>query len=58
MEPLPAWFRHTVTGPSVAFHTLCKAAHKLDDWGVEADLNRYRALEDALCQSLAKAEKF
>ena len=32
-------------------------AHELDDWGVEADLDRYHALKDALCQSLAEAEK-
>ena len=57
VEPLPAWFQHTVTGPSVAFHTLREAAHELDNWGVKANLNRYRALEDALCQSLAEAEK-
>ena len=57
VEPLPAWFRHTITGPSMAFHTLREAAHKLDDWGVEADLDRYCTLEDALCQSLAEAKK-
>ena len=57
MEPLPAWFCHTITGPSAAFHTLHKAAHKLNNWGVEANLNRYCALEDALCQSLAEAKK-
>ena len=58
VEPLPAWFRHTITGPSAAFHTLHEAAHELEDWGVEVDLNHYRALEDTLCQSLAEAEKF
>ena len=58
MEPLPAWFCHTVTSPSAAFHTLRKAAHEVNDWGVKADLNCYRALKDALCQSLAEAEKF
>ena len=57
VEPLPAWFCHTITGPSTAFHTLCQATHKLDDWGVEADLNCYHTIEDTLCQSLAEAEK-
>ena len=57
VEPLPAWFHYTITGPSMAFHSLCQATHKLDNWGVEADLNRYCALEDALYQSLAEAKK-
>ena len=57
MEPLPAWFCHTITGPSAAFHTLRQAVHNLDDWGIEADLNHYCDLKDALCQSLAEAEK-
>lgn len=25
VEPLPAWFRHTLMGPSTAYHTLCQA---------------------------------
>ena len=58
VEPLPAWFCHTITGPSAAFHTLRKAAHELEDWGVKVDLDRYHTLEDALCQSLAEAKKF
>ena len=57
VEPLSAWFRHTITTPSTAFHTLCQAAHDLNNWGVEADLNRYHALKDTLCQSLAEAKK-
>ena len=52
VEPLPAWFCHTITGPSAAFHSLCQAAHELDDWGVEADLNHYCDLEDTLCETV------
>ena len=57
VEPLPAWFHHTITGPSAAFHTLREATHKLNNWGVKANLDHYCALEDTLCQSLAEAEK-
>ena len=57
VEPLPAWFYHTLTSPSTAFHTLRQAVHDLDNWGVETDLDRYRDLKDTLCQSLAEAKK-
>ena len=57
VEPLPAWFCHTLTGPSAAYHTLCQAAQDLNDWGVQADLDCYCNLNNALCQSLAEAKK-
>ena len=37
-EPLPCWFSKILTGPSPAYHTLCKAMSDLDDWNTVAEV--------------------
>ena len=45
-EPLPRWLRGILHGPAPMFHNVVEAARTLDDWGVAADLLRYRTLDD------------
>ena len=45
IEPLPIWLESILLGLSAAFNTLTKAARELDDWGIHADLLRFRELD-------------
>jgi hypothetical protein len=46
-EPIPSWFRQLLHGPMQQFGELRDAARRYDtDWGVYADLIRYRDLDD------------
>ena len=45
IEPLPVWLEGILLGPSAAFNTLVEAARDLDDWGIHADLLRYREID-------------
>ena len=45
IEPLPIWLESILLGPSAAFNTLAEAARELDDWGIHADLLRFRELD-------------
>jgi len=47
-EPIPAWFHQLLTGTPMIYANLTKAAHQLDDWGIAADIARYRKLDDDL----------
>ena len=44
-EPMPYWFRDLLTGPSTLFLTLRDAIADLDDWGILADVLRFRNLD-------------
>jgi len=48
VEPLPAWFHQLLVGAPAVYANLTKAAHRLDDWGISADISRYRKLDDDL----------
>src|SRR5712692_4260120 len=43
-QSLPRWLLDALTGPSAAFHTVRAAADATLDWGLYADLLRYREL--------------
>ena len=45
IEPLPMWLESILLGPSAAFNTLAEASRELDDWGIHADLLRFRELD-------------
>lgn len=49
-EPMPAWFRQLLVGSADAFYTLRRASKELEDWGIEADIVRFRNLNDELGQ--------
>src|SRR6266850_2860144 len=39
--PLPCWFSNILTGPTPAYHALCKAVSDLDDWNAIAKVECY-----------------
>jgi len=48
INPLPAWFHQLLVGTPAIYANFAKAAHRLDDWGIAADIARYRKLDDDL----------
>src|SRR5216684_5357358 len=44
-QSIPRWFLDGLTGPSAAFHTIRAAAEATFDWGLHAELLRYRELD-------------
>ena len=45
-EPMPYWFQDLLTRPSTLFLTLRDAIADLDDWGILADVLRFRSLDE------------
>ena len=43
-EPLPEWLLDLLRGSETTFHQLLRAAHNTGDWGLPADIARYRAM--------------
>ena len=56
-EPIPVWFHQLLTGTPSIYANLTKAAHRLDDWGVAADIVRFRKLDDDLSCINAEIER-
>jgi hypothetical protein len=54
--PLPIWFLQLLCGPSTAFLTLTNAVEKLCDWQLEAEVYRYRKLDDCCCDITAQLD--
>jgi len=48
IDPLPAWFHQLLVGTPAVHANFAKAAHRLDDWGVTADITRYWKLDNNL----------
>ena len=44
--PIPNWLLAILTGTASQFEALVHAARQHDDWGVEADIRRVRAVDD------------
>src|SRR5712692_6514751 len=44
-QSLPRWLLDALTGPSAAFHTIRSTAEATLDWGLSAELLRYRNLD-------------
>ena len=57
IEPIPAWFHQLLVGTPAVYANFTKAAHQLDDWGVAADIARYRKLDDDLSCINAEIER-
>jgi hypothetical protein len=55
-EPLPEWFRDLMHATEPCFRTLLQRARILKDWGVTADIARYRATSKRL-RDLAAAKE-
>jgi len=48
IDPLPAWFHQLLVSTPTVHANFTKAAHRLDDWGVAADIAHYHKLDDDL----------
>jgi hypothetical protein len=58
LEPLPAWFRHMLTGPSGDFQILQNAVADIGDWGFAREVTRYRQLDDDITAVAIKIEEY
>ena len=45
-EPLPHWVHETLQGPAPGYAALLDAVKATDDWGLEADVMHFRALDE------------
>jgi hypothetical protein len=55
-EPLPEWFQDLMHATEPHFCTLLQGSRILEDWGITADLARYRATSEWL-RDLAAAQE-
>ncbi len=46
VEPLPHWIHETLQGPAPGYIALLDAVKATDDWGLEADVIRFRTLDE------------
>ena len=50
VEPLPPWFETILLGPSPMYHNFVQAAGELEDWGIKADIQRFRDTDALLVE--------
>jgi hypothetical protein len=55
-EPLPEWFRDLLGGTDNIFALFIDRGKKLTDWGVAADMARYRANTERICMLYTTCE--
>jgi hypothetical protein len=55
-EPLPEWFRDLLTGTEDTFALFIDGGKELSDWGVAADMARYRAHANRIVELCAARE--
>jgi hypothetical protein len=56
IEPLPAWFRALLIGPSSDFvHLQCDIGD-LDDWGLAREIARFRELDQEAAELAARVD--
>ena len=55
-EPLPEWFLNLLYATEANFGVLLAGARELDDWGLTADLARYRGNSDQINSLYAARE--
>ena len=48
VEPLPDWFRTLVHSGNPHYRSLIQGSHLLEDWGLTADIARYRATHERI----------
>ena len=58
MESLPTWFEECIIGLMPQYHALYEGAHKLDDWGIAADIARIRDFDTLEQEATAKIRKW
>src|SRR6266446_3993210 len=56
-EPLPHWIRETLQGSAPAYAAFLDAVKATDDWGLEADVMRFRALDEHVLSYKAQLDR-
>ena len=56
LEPLPTWLRHRLWGDRTTYAILEDAINDLDDWGLLADIHRYRQFDQDNAYLVQKLE--
>src|SRR6266403_1637893 len=57
VEPLPHWIHKTLQGPAPGYAALLDAVKATDDWGLEADVMRFRALDERVLAYKAQLDR-
>jgi hypothetical protein len=58
LKPLPAWFRHILTGPGGNFQILQQAVADTEDWGFAREVARYQELDNDIAAVAVKIEEY
>src|SRR6266403_1533301 len=56
-EPLPLWFHETLQGSAPTYAAFLDAIKATDDWGLEADVIRFRALDERVLAYKAQLDR-
>src|SRR6266403_271126 len=56
-EPLPHWIHETLQGSAPAYTAFLDAVKATDDWGLEADVMRFRALDERVLAYKAQLDR-
>ncbi len=56
-EPLPHWIHETLQGSAPAYTAFLDAVRATDDWGLEADVMRFRALDERVLAYKAQLDR-
>src|SRR6266404_6030983 len=57
VEPLPHWIHETLQGPAPGYAAFLDAVKATDDWGLEADVIRFRALDERVLAYKAQLDR-
>src|SRR6266446_6645255 len=57
VEPLPHWIHKTLQGPAPGYAALLDAVKATDDWGLEADVIRFRTLDKCVLAYKAQLDR-
>ncbi len=56
-EPLPHWIHETLQGPAPRYAAFLDAVKAMDDWGLEADIMRFRTLDECVIAYKAQLDR-
>src|SRR6266478_618771 len=57
VEPLPHWIHETLQGPAPGYAALLDVVKATDDWGLEADVIRFRNLDERVIAYKAQLDR-
>jgi len=56
-KPLPHWIHETLQGPAAGYAALLDAVKATDDWGLKADVMRFRTLDERVIAYKAQLDR-